>query len=73
MSKYEKEANNTFRPSEPTDRIREGAKKLRKNLERTIGKRGCQCMSFTPNKKTAEVTGGPFVDMSLGLMRSTLP
>jgi hypothetical protein len=26
-----------------------------------------------PNKKTAEVIDGPFVDMSLGLMRSTLP
>jgi hypothetical protein len=26
-----------------------------------------------PNKKTAGVTDGPFVDMSLGLMRSTLP
>ena len=26
-----------------------------------------------PNKKTAGVTDGPFVDMSLRLMRSTLP
>jgi hypothetical protein len=26
-----------------------------------------------PNKKTAGSTDGPFVDMSLGLMRSTLP
>jgi hypothetical protein len=26
-----------------------------------------------PNKKTAGSTDGPFVDMLLGLMRSTLP
>jgi hypothetical protein len=49
---------------------------LRKNLERLRANDWQERLPMQvihPNKKTAGVTDGPFVDMSLGLIRSTLP
>ena len=51
-------------------------RRMRSRTPYLIGRSGASAGGVEvahPNKKTAGSTDGPFVDMSLGLMRSTLP
>jgi hypothetical protein len=61
MSKRGNDANNIFRPSDsPLTEEEKQQIALRKKYGtaegRTIGKRGCQCKSFTQTKRPPEVT-----------------
>ena len=77
MSKRENDVNNIFRPSDSP--LTENAKEqiaVRKNLERLRAERLAREVAnagHSPKQKTAGVNDGPFDDMLLGLMRSTLP
>ena len=77
MSKRENDVNNIFRPSDsPLTEHEKEQIAVRKNLERLRAERLAREAAnacHSPNKKTAGVTDGPFDDMLLGLMRSTLP
>jgi hypothetical protein len=76
MSRRENDANNIFRPSDsPLTEYEKEQIALRKNLERLRAERLAREAAnavIHPNKRTAGVIDGPFVDMSLGLIRSTL-